>query len=265
MTASRFVAAFASVLLAGSSLAHADTGFWAEAGKPFAETTIRGVSESTPPSNYVKDVIAPQFTKDTGIKVEFETTSWDQMYDKAIKDMEAKTGLYDFVYIEQDIIYSYLSRNFLVDITKSLKDDPKIADPSFNTAEFTSFIDYFKDPKTQDLYGVPMEAFVKVYLYRKDLFGDASVVLVPLPGHTPGLLGALVSLDRDGQFLLASDAISVRQSLDTDVTPRNTWNVEALLKSFEEVRRIERSGATVICGHDDLQWQSLRKGNEGYE
>ena len=130
------------------------------------------MSESTPPSNYVKDVIAPQFTKDTGIKVEFETTSWDQMYDKAIKDMEAKTGLYDFVYIEQDIIYSYLSRNFLVDITKSLKDDPKIADPSFNPAEFTSFIDYFKDPKTQDLYGVPMEAFVKVYLYRKDLFED---------------------------------------------------------------------------------------------
>ena len=100
---------------------------------------------------------------------------------------------------------------------------------------------------------------------EKDLFGDASVVLVPLPGHTPGLLGALVSLDRDGRFLLASDAISVRQSLDTDVAPRNTWNVEALLKSFEEVRRIERSGATVICGHDDLQWQSLRKGNEGYE
>ena len=46
------------------------------------------------------------------------------MYDKAIKDMEAKTGIYDLVYIEQDIIYAYLARNFLVDITKSLKDDP---------------------------------------------------------------------------------------------------------------------------------------------
>jgi N-acyl homoserine lactone hydrolase len=99
----------------------------------------------------------------------------------------------------------------------------------------------------------------------KDLFGDASVVLVPLPGHTPGSLGALVSLNRDGPFLLASDAISLRQSLDTDIAPRNTWNVEALLKSFEEVRRIEKSGATVICGHDDQQWQSLRKGNDGYE
>jgi N-acyl homoserine lactone hydrolase len=100
---------------------------------------------------------------------------------------------------------------------------------------------------------------------EKDLFGDASVVLVPLPGHTPGSLGALVSLNRDGSFLLASDAISLRQSLDTDIAPRNTWNAEALLKSFEEVRRIEKSGATVICGHDDQQWQRLRKGTEGYE
>jgi len=31
--------------------------------------------------------------------------------------MEAKTGIYDMVYIEQDIIYSYLSRDFPVDIT----------------------------------------------------------------------------------------------------------------------------------------------------
>ena len=100
---------------------------------------------------------------------------------------------------------------------------------------------------------------------EKDLFGDGRVVLVPLPGHTPGSLGALVRLDRDGQFLLASDAISLRQSLDTDVAPRNTWNAEALLKSFEEVRRMESAGATVICGHDDRQWQSLRKGDEGYE
>jgi glyoxylase-like metal-dependent hydrolase (beta-lactamase superfamily II) len=100
---------------------------------------------------------------------------------------------------------------------------------------------------------------------EKDLFGDTSVVLVPLPGHTPGTLGALVSLDRDGQFLLASDALSLRQNLDTDTPPRNTWNVEAQLTSYGEMRRIENSGATVICGHDDQQWQSLRKGNEGYE
>jgi N-acyl homoserine lactone hydrolase len=100
---------------------------------------------------------------------------------------------------------------------------------------------------------------------EKDLFGDSSVVLLPLPGHTPGTMGALVSLDRDGQFLLASDAVSLRQNLDADAAPRNTWNVEQQLKTFEEVRRIEKAGATLICGHDEGQWQSLRKGNDGYE
>jgi len=110
-------------------------------------------------------------------------------------------------------------------------------------------------------YGQPIEALNG----ERDLFDDGSVVLVPLPGHTPGTLGALVGLDRDGQFLLASDSVSLRQNLDADTAPRNTWNVDEQLKTFAEVRRIERAGATVICGHDDQQWKSLRKGSEGYE
>ncbi len=57
----------------------------------------------------------PDFEKLTGIKVELEATSWDQMYNKAIQDMQAGTGIYDFVYIEQDIIYSYLANNYLTE------------------------------------------------------------------------------------------------------------------------------------------------------
>ena len=147
LTARSAIAALA--MLAGGGVAQAD--FWSDAGAPYKGTTIRGVSESTPPSNYVKDVLAPAFTKATGINVEFEATSWDQMYDKAIKDMEANTGIYDFVYIEQDIIYSYLSRDFLVDITQSLKDNPKLAAPDFKVEDFTSFIDYFKGAERRHL------------------------------------------------------------------------------------------------------------------
>ena len=37
-------------------------------------------------------------------------------------------------------------------------------------------------------------------------------------------------------------------------------------KAFKDrIERIERGGATVIYGHDDQQWQSLRKGTESYE
>src|SRR6266542_3246799 len=141
-----FAAAAATALMSFGSAARAD--FWSDAGAPYKGVTIHGVSESTPPSNYVKDVLGPAFEKATGLKVEFETTSWDQMYDKAIKDMEANTGIYDFVYIEQDIIYSYLSRDFLVNLTQLMKEKPELAAPDFKVDQFTSFIDYFKDTKT---------------------------------------------------------------------------------------------------------------------
>jgi multiple sugar transport system substrate-binding protein len=159
-------------MLAGSMPAWAD--FWSDAGAKFKGVTLHGVTESTPPSNYIKDVLAPQFEEKTGINVEIETTSWDQMYDKAIKDMEAGTGIYDMVYIEQDIIYAYLARDFLVDITKALKDDPSLKAPTFDESKFTSFANYFKNADG-DLFGVPMEAFIKVYLYRTDLFNDPEI------------------------------------------------------------------------------------------
>jgi len=100
---------------------------------------------------------------------------------------------------------------------------------------------------------------------ERDLFGDGRIVLVPLPGHTQGSTGALVALDRCGQFLLASDAVSLRASLDRDVVPRNTWNAEMFLRSLAEIRRLEKSGATVLCGHDAEQWESLRKGPEAFD
>ncbi len=136
--------------------------------------TIRGVTESTPPSNYAKDVLAPAFEADSGIKVELETTSWDQMYSKAINDMQANTGIYDFVYIEQDIIYSYLANNYLTNMTKLIADNPNLASPDFDLGKFTSFIDNFKDANG-DVFGIPMEAFIKVYLYRMDLFNDPAI------------------------------------------------------------------------------------------
>jgi N-acyl homoserine lactone hydrolase len=100
---------------------------------------------------------------------------------------------------------------------------------------------------------------------ERDVFGDGRIVLVPLPGHTQGSMGAVVALDRDGQFLLASDTVSLRTTLEDGNMPRNIWNADVLLKSLAEVRRIAAGGATVICGHDDAQWQTLRKGADAYE
>ncbi len=168
----------ALAMMAGASFAQdieiKNADWWQNAGKQFDGVTLRGVTESTPASNYVADVLAPKFEELTGIDVQIETTSWDQMYDKAIKDMEAKTGIYDMVYIEQDIIYAYLARDFLVDVTKSLNEKADLKAPAYSEDNFTSFAENFRG-KDGDLYGIPMEAFIKVYLYRKDLFDDPDV------------------------------------------------------------------------------------------
>jgi N-acyl homoserine lactone hydrolase len=100
---------------------------------------------------------------------------------------------------------------------------------------------------------------------ERDLFGDNRIVLVPLPGHTPGTTGALVALEKSGMFFLASDTVSLRATFDTGIIPRNTWNAQALKKSLIEVDHIEKSGARIICGHDAAQWDTLRKGTEAYD
>lgn len=100
---------------------------------------------------------------------------------------------------------------------------------------------------------------------QRDLFGDGRIVLLPLPGHTVGLTGVLAALERSGSFLLASDAVPFRENLDREIVPKNTWDVDALAATLAEIRRIEASGATILCGHDEAQWQSLRKGSAAYD
>lgn len=136
--------------------------------------TLNGVTENTPPGAYVQDTIIPAFEAATGVTVNLETTSWDEMYSKAINDMEADTGIYDFVYIEQDIVYSYMAQDFLVNMSEVLASNESLNAPSFSLDEFSTFINDFKDDEG-NVYGIPMEAFVKVYLYRTDLFGDPDI------------------------------------------------------------------------------------------
>jgi N-acyl homoserine lactone hydrolase len=104
-----------------------------------------------------------------------------------------------------------------------------------------------------------------VFDAQRDLFGDGRIVVLPFPGHTPGMSAALVALERSGRFLLASDTVALRVNLERDQNPRQTWNPDLALKSMAEIRRIEAGGATVIFGHDLAQWDTLKKGAQGYD
>ena len=97
-----------------------------------------------------------------------------------------------------------------------------------------------------------------------DLFDDGSIVLLPLPGHTPGMTGALACLPRSGAYLLASDAVPLKEHLDREITPKNTWNQGLHAASHAEIRQIEKSGAVVVCGHDLAQWSTFQAPEQHY-
>jgi|KBSSwiStaDraftv2_1062776.scaffolds.fasta_scaffold17177_3 N-acyl homoserine lactone hydrolase len=99
---------------------------------------------------------------------------------------------------------------------------------------------------------------------QHDLFGDGRLTLLPAPGHTPGSVIVHAVLDKDGPFLLVSDAIPVQACLEQRYCPKVTWDVDKSMIVFEEVARLQKDGATVLFGHDDAQWQGLRKGAEFY-
>ncbi|CAG2153339.1 N-acyl homoserine lactonase family protein [Cupriavidus numazuensis] len=100
---------------------------------------------------------------------------------------------------------------------------------------------------------------------ERDFFGDGKLTLLPLPGHTPGTLGAVVNLARDGSFLMAADAVALRENLEREIMPRNTWDPDKAMGSLREIQRLARAGTKVLFGHDARQWEEVRKGLDAYE
>lgn len=98
-----------------------------------------------------------------------------------------------------------------------------------------------------------------------DVFGDGRLTLIPLPGHTPGSMGAHAVLERSGAFLLASDAAPVAGSLARRTVPTNTWDPALYTASLAEIARHADAGATVLFGHDEAQWRRVRTGAQSYD
>ncbi len=86
-----------------------------------------------------------------------------------------------------------------------------------------------------ELKDIPYENFAK----SLDLFGDQSLVVVPLPGHTPGSLGMFVNLPNGKRYFLIGDA---------------AWGVDA--EGNPEPRSLL---AELISDHDHTQARATRQ------
>lgn len=85
----------------------------------------------------------------------------------------------------------------------------------------------------------------------KDVFGDGTVTMLDLPGHTPGHHGLMVKLARRGNVLLTGDLAHFRENYEADGVPGFNYNRADTLASLARFKGLAKNlPATVIIQHD---------------
>ncbi|MBV9834119.1 MAG: N-acyl homoserine lactonase family protein [Alphaproteobacteria bacterium] len=85
----------------------------------------------------------------------------------------------------------------------------------------------------------------------KDVFGDGSVMMLYLPGHTPGHHGLMVKLPQMGVVVLSGDLVHFQENWNTDGVPAFNIDRAQSVASIERVKKIVAAHkATLIIQHD---------------
>ncbi|MBO0662913.1 extracellular solute-binding protein [Jiella sp. MQZ9-1] len=142
----------------------------ADVGKPFAGTTLRLATESTPPSNAIANSLKPFFEKASGIKIEIEVLPLEQVLQKLTLDVASQLGTYDLYYIDQSWAANFSQDVF--DPREQIKDKPDLAYPDYNIDDFLPpLVDGIAKYKDRWV-GVPYDIPIFIMQYRKDIYDE---------------------------------------------------------------------------------------------
>ena len=98
-----------------------------------------------------------------------------------------------------------------------------------------------------------------------DFFGDGSLVILHMPGHTPGNASLLVRLP-SRTILLAVDTAHLRSGYLQDRPMPSDWNTLQSVQSIRRLRQLAHShDAMVWILHDPEDWAEYRHAPEYYD
>ena len=114
------------------------------------------------------------------------------------------------------------------------------------------------DEQSFPLYNALEEAETIEFDGDYDVFGDGSVMILAMPGHTPGHTSLLVQLENEGPVLLSGDMYHLQESRDNRYVPKFNTNVEDTLASMDRFEEIaDETGARVIIQHVMADYEAL--------
>jgi multiple sugar transport system substrate-binding protein len=137
---------------------------------PFAGTTLKLATESTPPSNAINSQLKQYFEEASGMKVEIEVLPLEQVLQKMTLDIASQLGTYDLYYIDQSWAASVSQDVF--DPREQIDAKPDLAMPNYNIDDFLpALVDGIA--KYEDSWvGVPYDIPIFIMMYRKDIWEE---------------------------------------------------------------------------------------------
>lgn len=114
------------------------------------------------------------------------------------------------------------------------------------------------DTETFPLYSALEDAETIEFDGDHDVFGDGTVTILDMPGHTPGHKSLLVKLENTGPVLLSGDLYHLQQSREERLVPKFNTDVEATLASMDRFEEIAKeTGARVVIQHVMADYEAL--------
>ena len=139
-----------------------------DVGSKHKGTTIRYVSEATPPTVVAKLLAKDEFTAHTGIEVDIEIVPLEQVLHKVTADAQGKLGAYDLYYMDQS--WTSLFAGDTVDPREHYDRKRDLALPDFDWNDFSKPLMQGISTYKDTLVGIPFDIPIFILMYRKDLF-----------------------------------------------------------------------------------------------
>ena len=108
----------------------------------------------------------------------------------------------------------------------------------------------------------PIAALTKVQKLNgdHDVFGDGTVVIKSMPGHTPGHQVLFLKLENAGTILLTGDLYHFQENRDSRGVPSFNYDVETTLKSMDAFEAFAKeNNADVYIQHSVDDFNRLPK------
>ncbi|UXN57683.1 ABC transporter substrate-binding protein [Phyllobacterium zundukense] len=161
-------ASFAALLASGVGTLAAPRRAGAQDAK-----SVRVLSVEDPFFFSLKAMV-PEYEKETGIKIELESLSYDALQSRLVSAFVAKTSDADVIVVDQMWLGQYLDNGWIISLNDFIARDSEL-----DLSDFIPEVLYSSNMWRGQIGTLPVAAYAQGVMYRKDIFDEFGIAAPP--------------------------------------------------------------------------------------